>query len=105
MLLMPFIGRSFGNSYVYFGAGPALFGTHSKIINAIGFADIHGFELDVTGAAVSFSSSDWVWGGGGQIGLGYYLSPSWFLDLNYTFAMSASYKSPIRAGSPTRTAR
>jgi hypothetical protein len=25
-------------------------------------------------------------------GRDYYLSPTWFLDLNYTFALSASYK-------------
>jgi len=92
MALMPFIGRSFGNSYLYLGAGPALFGTQSKIINATGFAEIHGTDLDVTGAPVNLSSSKWVWGGAAQVGVDYYLSPTWFLDLNYTFALSASYK-------------
>lgn len=98
LLLLPFIGRSFGNSFVYLGGGPALFGTHSKIVNAVGFADIHGMNVDVTGAPVNFSSSDWVWGGAGQVGLDYYLSPTWFLDLNYTFAMSAAYKNKYSSG-------
>jgi hypothetical protein len=33
-----------------------------------------------------------VWGGAAQVGVDYYLSPTSFLDLNYTFALSASYK-------------
>jgi hypothetical protein len=91
MAFMPFIGRSFKNSYVYFGAGPALFDTHSRISNAIGFADINGQHLDLTGAPFSFSSSEWVWGGAAQVGMNYFLSPTWYLDMNYTFAMSASF--------------
>ena len=98
MALMPFIGRAIGNSYVYVGAGPALFGTVTKFANAIGFADIHETELDVTGSPISFSSSDWVWGGAGQVGMSYFLSPSWALDLNYTFAMSAHYKIKYAGG-------
>lgn len=91
LALMPFIGRAFQNSYVYFGAGPALFDTQSRVNSAIGYADIDGDTLDVTGAAASFSSSEWVWGGAAQIGMNYFLGPSWFVDVNYTFAMSASF--------------
>jgi hypothetical protein len=92
MALMPFIGRAIGNSYFYVGGGPALFRTVTKFAGGIGFADINGTELDVTGTPISFSSSDWVWGGAGQVGMNYFLSRSWALDLNYTFAMSAHYK-------------
>jgi hypothetical protein len=76
MALMPFIGRSFKNSTVYLGAGPALFKTQSHIHNAIGFADINGVHQDLTGAPADFSSSEWVWGGAAQIGMNYFLSPS-----------------------------
>ena len=72
-------------------AGPALFKTQSHIHNAIGFADINGVHQDLTGAPADFSSSEWVWGGAAQIGMNYFLSPSWFVDVNYTFAMSASF--------------
>ncbi len=92
LALMPYLGRSFGNFSVYAGGGPALFGTKSKIIDAVGYAVIGGNTVDVTGAPVSFSSNDWVWGGAAQIGVDYYLNPTWFLDLNYTFARSAEYK-------------
>ena len=91
LALMPFIGRAFHNSYVYFGAGPALFDTQSRVNSAIGFADIDGETLNVTGAAESFSSSEWVWRGAAQIGMNYLLGPPWFVDVNYTFAMSASF--------------
>jgi opacity protein-like surface antigen len=92
LALMPYIGRSFGNVSLYAGGGPALFGTKSKIIDAVGYAVIGGNTVSVTGAPVSFSSGAWVWGGAAQIGTDYYFSPGWFLDLNYTYARSAEYK-------------
>jgi hypothetical protein len=98
MLLLGFIGRSFANSYIYVGAGPALFGTKSHIRNAIGFADIHGRPTDITGAPVSFSSSDWVWGGAAQVGMNYFLASSWSLDMNYTFEGSSRYDVDYAAG-------
>jgi len=94
---MPFIGHSFKRSYVYMGAGPALFGTQTKIDNAIGFADYNGMRSDVTGTPLNFASSDWVWGGAAQLGLTYYMDHHWFLDLNYTYARSANFKSNFSA--------
>jgi len=94
---MPFIGHSFTRSYVYMGAGPALFGTQTKIDNATGFADFNGMRGDVTGTPDNFASSEWVWGGAAQVGATYYLDRDWFLDLNYTFARSAEFKSNFSA--------
>jgi hypothetical protein len=94
---MPFIGHSFARSYVYLGAGPALFGTQPKIDNAIGFADFNGMRGDVTGTPDNFASSEWVWGGAAQVGLTHYLDHDWFLDLNYTYARSATFKSNFSA--------
>lgn len=71
---MPIIGRSFARTYVYLGAGPALFGTETKIDNATGFADYNGTRTNVTGTPDNFASSQWVWGGAAQIGLAYYLN-------------------------------
>ncbi len=70
---MPFVGHSFARSYVYLGAGPALFATQTKIDNAVGFADVNGMHADATGTADNFASSQWVWGGAAQVGLAYYL--------------------------------
>lgn len=98
LALIPYVGRSFGRFYVYAGGGPALFDIESKIIDAVGFAVIGGNTVSVTGEPANFSSSDWVWGGAAQIGVDYYLAPTWFLDANYTFAQSAEYK--IKYSSP-----
>ncbi len=98
LALIPYVGRSFGRFYLYAGGGPALFDIESKIIDAVGFAEIGGNTVSVTGEPANFSSSDWVWGGAAQIGVDYYLAPTWFLDANYTFAQSAEYK--IKYSSP-----
>jgi hypothetical protein len=56
--LMPYVGRSFGNLYIYAGGGLALFDTSAKIVDATGFAVIGGATANMTGAPASFSSSD-----------------------------------------------
>jgi hypothetical protein len=94
---MPFVGHSFARSYVYLGAGPALFATQTKVDNAIGFADVNGIHADATGAPLNFASSQWVWGGAAQIGLAYYLDHGWFLDLNYTYARTGKFTSNFSA--------
>jgi len=81
------VGRSCGKSFVYIGAGPALFRTQNRINSATPYADIRHERS----APASFSSSQWVWGGARQVGVDYFLRPTWFLDVNYTLAMSASY--------------
>lgn len=90
---MPFVGHSFARSYIYLGAGPALFQTKTNIDNATGFADYDGMRTNVTGTPVDFESSQWTWGGAAQIGLAYYLNRNWFLDFNYTYARSAEFTS------------
>jgi outer membrane protein W len=94
---MPFIGHAFARSYVYLGAGPALFATQTNVDNAIGFADVNGVHHDVTGTPVSFASSQWVWGGAAQIGVAYSLDHGWFLDFNYTYARTGEFTSNFSA--------
>ena len=88
-VLMPFIGKSFANSYVYFGVGPALFGTESKINDVTNSITIEGVTYE--GASSNYSSSRWIWGGAAQVGMTYYVDSSWFFDLNYTYAISQNY--------------
>ena len=105
--LMPLIGRSFTNSVIYFGIGPALFDTESKINGARGYADINGIHSNITGSYSNFSSTDWLVGGAAEIGGAYYIKPTWFIDCNYTFAMtgwnSDHYSAPF--SSQTTVAR
>jgi hypothetical protein len=85
------------NSNAYLGVGPALFGIKSNLYRATGFANINGTPTDLTGAPVSFSSSNWIWGSAVQIGMTYYFAPAWFLDFNYTYAITGQYKNNYSA--------
>lgn len=85
LTLFPFLGQSFGQGFFYGGGGPMLLNVETSIRNAIGFADINGRHSDITGAPLNFSSNDWVWGGGFQAGVAYFLDDVWFVDLNYTW--------------------
>jgi hypothetical protein len=91
MVFLAFLGNSFGNTNVYLGAGPALFGTKNFVNHAIGFADINGTHTSISGAPAYYSSSNWVWGAAAQIGATYWFAPTWFLDFNYTYAFSKRY--------------
>lgn len=88
---VPFIGRSFTNSYVYFGAGPALFEVESQVNGLKGYADVNDVPNDGLGVESTLSSSKWVWGGVAQLGVTYYFETDWFVDANYTYAITQNY--------------
>jgi opacity protein-like surface antigen len=91
--LIPFLGRSFGQSYVYAGGGPTLSQTRTKLNGLVGFAFVDGAIVDQSGAPQDFSSSSWLIGGAAVVGVTYFLTPTWFLDLNYTYAMTEGHTS------------
>ena len=86
LALMPFIGRSFNDTFVYFGAGPTLSQVQYHLNDGTGYADVNGSHDDLTGTPASFSNSIWVWGEAVQVGMAYYFDPSFFLDFDYTYA-------------------
>lgn len=90
MMLTPFIGRSFGNSFFYVGAGPTLSHLEANLNGVIGFADINGSHVNITGAPSDFSNSQWVFGGAVIVGATYFFDPSWFLDASYTYATTVN---------------
>ena len=87
---VPFIGRAFERSFVYGGIGPTLSRTRTNLNGLIGFADITGTPSDISGAPINLSSSGWVWGGAAVVGATYFLDRSWFVDFNYSYAMTAN---------------
>jgi hypothetical protein len=97
LALLAFVGQSFSTIKVYLGAGPVLMQTKTALYRAVGFGDVNGQPTDITGAPVNFASSQWVWGGAAQIGMMYTFTPTWFLDLNYTYAMTDKYKNHFSA--------
>lgn len=90
--LLAFIGHSFTCGHIYLGAGPVVFGTRSKIFRAIGLTEVDGLDLGITGDSRKFTNSRWLWGGAAQLGMVYYFSPCWFLDVNYYFAVTGRFK-------------
>ena len=97
--LIPFLGHAFGQSYVYAGGGPTLSQTRTRLNGLVGFALVDGGIVDQSGAPQDFSSSSWLVGGAAVVGVTYFLTPTWFLDLNYTYAMTeghtANFASPF----------
>lgn len=91
LVLMPFVGRSLNNTHFYLGAGAAVFQADFYQYNFIGFANIEGVHNDITGNPVNFSNSQWMWGGGGQIGMTHYFTPQWFIDFSYAYLATANY--------------
>lgn len=91
--LVPYVGRSFGNGFVYFGAGPTLTETQTDIDGLVGFADINDTRRDISGAPQNFSASDWVVGGTATVGLTYFLDSSWFVDASYSYATTRDSRS------------
>ena len=90
LTLLAFIGRSFENKYVYLGAGPSLFNLKSKNYYSIGYADYEGATVNVTGLVSYASPSIWAWGGAAQLGMTYFMSPTWFVDVSYTYAITGN---------------
>ena len=89
--LTPFLGRSFGQSFVYAGGGPTLSQTRTRLNGLVGFAFVDGAIVDQSGAPQDFSSSSWLFGGAAVVGVTYFLTPSWFIDVNYTYAVTAGH--------------
>lgn len=88
--LLAFVGKSFGNKYFYFGAGPSLFNLQSKNYYSIGYAQFEGATVNVTGLISYSSPSMWLLGGAAQLGMTYFVSPTWFVDVSYTYAFTGS---------------
>ena len=88
--LIAFLGTSFDKGYAYLGAGPSVFNVKNNLNNVTGYADLNGIPGSVTGTPTNFSSSTWVWGGVAQLGMTYVFKPTWFLDINYTYAVTGT---------------
>ena len=90
LTLLAFLGRSFDNKYFYIGAGPSLFNLQSKNYYSIGYAEYNGATVNVTGLVSYSSPSIWAVGGAAQLGMTYFVSPTWFIDASYTYAITGN---------------
>ena len=88
--LLLFAGRSFGNASFYLGAGPSLVNLQSKNYYSIGYANFEGATVNVTGLVSYSSPAFWAWGGTAQMGATYFFTPSWFIDMSYTYTITGN---------------
>lgn len=89
MAFVPFIGRTFdNNSFIYLGAGPTLSQIKTNLIETIGFAFGDGRPTDISGLPTSYSASNWVYGGMVIVGISHFITPTLFLDLSYSYAVT-----------------
>lgn len=88
--LIPLIGAAFSQKgQAYFGVGPSVFSTKTSLYNVSGFADINGVHSSITPSPTNFFSSAWIWGGVAQLGMTYTIKPSWYVDINYSYAVTS----------------
>jgi hypothetical protein len=106
---IPFLGHSFERSMVYAGVGPSLSQVKSSLNNVVGFAAINGTHVNITGTPSNFSSTQWVLGGAATVGSTYYIDPTWFVDVNYTFGLTknqtTNYAAPFASATDGYTDR
>ena len=86
--LIPYFGKSLEKGMIYFGVGPTYSQVRSTTNGLVGYAQIDGRTVDVSGAPQSFIASQWVYGGAAMLGGSYFIDKDWFLDLSYTYAMT-----------------
>ncbi|MFO1103984.1 MAG: outer membrane beta-barrel protein [Methylocystis sp.] len=93
LVLTPFIGRQFSNGFIYLGAGPSFSQIQTNLNNLTGFRHSQGATINQTELPANYQNSHWVWGGAATAGVTYFLTPSWFVDFNYTFSQTRSTRS------------
>lgn len=89
---LAFFGTCVRDYKIYLGIGPSLFDAETDIYQAFGFANREGLPREATGVPVSFSTSDWIWGGTLQLGVSYFLNSCWFFDFNYSYSISQTFE-------------
>lgn len=97
LTLTPYLGRSFSNGYIYAGAGPSLSQVQTNLNNLTGYRNVNGVPTNQTGFGMNYQNSHWVWGGAVTGGITYFLTPSWYVDLNYNFSQTRSTTSYMNA--------
>lgn len=86
----PFIGRSLGPGFVYLGLGGTMTHATTELNGMVGYAEVDGQPVNVSGAPQNFQSSGWVLGAGATLGGTYFVTHDWFLDIAYSFSETAA---------------
>lgn len=87
-LFLAFLGMSARNGYVYLGIGPALL-TASNSIYVSSIHTPNGTGDNLTSGSVTAHKT--LWGGALQVGYNYYIEPTIFLNMNYSYLASGTH--------------
>jgi hypothetical protein len=88
IFLLPVFGYFFDDICAYLGVGPVVFNKQHKMYGITGFARINGVIPDIIETTTNLSISQWIWGGIAQLGCMYPFASTWFLDFNYSYAVT-----------------
>ena len=91
--LIPLIGRSFEKSYLYLGGGPTFSQTKMSIVNmASPIAFVGGVPISPTGVGngSNYSTNQWLFGSVAMVGATYFINPTWFVDISYSYSMTGT---------------
>jgi hypothetical protein len=86
-----FIGRTLTNSFIYFGAGPALFEARPNLYTISGSSATSRTASTINGTGGDPNAHQWIWGGTAQAGMACRLGPTWFIDFNFSYGISTHY--------------
>ena len=90
--LIPFVGRSFDRSYVYLGVGPTTVQTKTLIEDITGYEHVAVIPTSPTGVGLGekYSITQWLFGGVVMLGTTYFIDPTWFVDISYTYSITGT---------------
>ena len=90
--LIPLVGRSFERSYVYLGVGPTTVQTKTSIENITGFESAAVITTTPTGIGLgqTYSTTQWLVGGVAMLGATYFIAPTWFMDVSYSYSVTGT---------------
>jgi hypothetical protein len=86
-----FLGQKFANSFIYVGAGPALFEARPNLYTISGSSATSRTASTINGIGGDPNAHQWVWGGTAQAGMACHLGPTWFIDFNFSYGISTHY--------------
>lgn len=87
LLLLAYAGMQYDRGYFYLGLGAVMWTVRSNVGPLVTNAPGNGNNY-----VNYFLETDTLWGGAFQVGYNYYMKPTWFLGLNYTYAQSGTFK-------------
>ena len=85
-------GYVFQFGYVYLGVGPTAVQTKTLIEDITGFESVAVIPTTPTGIGLGekYSTTQWLYGGVAMLGATYFIDPTWFVDISYTYSMTGT---------------